>query len=229
MSLPTPGEKRRAVERMFDRIAPRYDGMNRLITLGIDRSWRRRTIAALELRGGERVLDLGCGTGDLALAAAALGALPVGLDVAAGMLALAGERGPALDWVRGEGEALPFAEATFGAVVSGFALRNLVDPARALAECARILRPGGRIAILEVDEPEPLLLRLGHRVYFHALVPWLGRWLADGDAYRYLPESVVYLPTERELAAILEAAGFAAVAKARFLGGAAQLVTARRR
>ena len=229
MSLPSPAEKRRAVERMFDRIASRYDGMNRLITFGIDRSWRRRAIAALELRGGERVLDLGCGTGDLARAAAERGAVPVGLDVAARMLALAARRGPALAWVRGEGEVLPFATAAFDAIVTGFALRNLVDPRRTLAECARILRAGGRLAILEVDEPDPGLLRLGHRAYFHGIVPWIGRCFADGDAYRYLPESVVYLPGAHELAAMLESSGFAEIAKTRFLGGAAQLVTARRR
>jgi demethylmenaquinone methyltransferase / 2-methoxy-6-polyprenyl-1,4-benzoquinol methylase len=229
MTLPAPAEKRRAVERMFDRIASRYDGMNRLITLGVDRSWRRRAIASLELRGGERVLDLGCGTGDLALAAAVLGGMPVGLDVAARMLALAARRGPALDWVRGEGEALPFATSAFDAVVTGFALRNLVDPRRTLEECARILRAGGRLAILEVDEPEPTILRLGHRAYFHGIVPWIGRWFSDGDAYCYLPESVAYLPDDRELAGMLDGAGFAEVAKNRLLGGAAQLVTARRR
>lgn len=228
MSLPAPGEKRAAVERMFDRIAPRYDAMNRLMTFGIDRGWRRQAIARLELRGGERVLDLGCGTGDLAAAVAGRGGRPLGLDPSGGMLDVARRRHPTLAWIRGEGERLPLADASLDAIVSGFALRNLADLAAAFAECARVLRRGGRLVLLEVDAPRGAWLGAGHRFYFRRMVPLLGRLFADRDAYAYLPDSVVYLPDERGLASLLETAGFAGVAKTSLLAGAAQLVVAHR-
>lgn len=214
---------------MFDRIALRYDRMNRLMTLGLDRSWRRRAVAALGLRPGERVLDLACGTGDLADEVRRAGALAIGIDVSAGMLRVASRRSVAPGaLVRGDALGLPFGGGSFDAVVSGFALRNFADAATALGECGRVLRPGGRLALLEVDTPSHLLLRAGHRLWFRGLIPALGRFLAEGDAYSYLPASVVYLPDERGLRTLLEAAGFEAARKTTFLGGAAQLVVARR-
>ncbi len=235
MTLPADGEKRAVVAAMFDRIAPRYDRLNRLLTFGVDRGWRRRTVAALGLRPGERVLDLACGSGDLAEAAAAAGARVIGLDFSAGMLRVARARQSALGpydactLVRGDALALPLAERTIDAVVSGFALRNFVDLGAALAESARVLRPGGRIALLEVDRPASALLRLGHAVYFRRVVPLLGALFADRDAYAYLPESAAYLPDEPVLLAMLRAAGFTTLRKRSLLGGAAQLVTGERR
>lgn len=228
MSLPAPSEKRAAVERMFDRIAPRYEAMNRLMTFGIDRGWRRRAIDLLDLRGGELVLDLGCGTGDLSRAVAERGARPLGLDPSQGMLEVARRSDPALGWIRGEGERLPLSAASVDAVVSGFALRNLANLSQAFAECARVVRRGGRMVLLEVDAPPGAWLRAGHRFYFRNVVPLLGRLFADRDAYAYLPDSVAYLPDDRGLAAMLEAAGFVGVEKVRLFAGAAQLVTARR-
>jgi demethylmenaquinone methyltransferase/2-methoxy-6-polyprenyl-1,4-benzoquinol methylase len=225
VTLPAGAAKRAVVEAMFDRIAPRYDAMNRLMTFGIDRAWRRRTIAALRLRPGDRALDLACGSGDLAAAAAEEGARVIALDFSAGMLRAARVRGvPSL--VRGDALALPLADGTVDAVVSGFALRNFVDLAAAFAECARVLRAGGRLALLEVDRPASALLRLGHAVYFRHVVPALGALLVDRAAYAYLPASTAYLPEAADLAAMLAAAGFEGVAKQAFLGGAAQLVTA---
>lgn len=228
MTLPAVAEKRAVVEAMFDRIAPRYDLMNRLMTFGIDRVWRRRAIAALALRPGDRVLDLGCGSGDLAVEAEAAGARVVGLDCSAGMLRTARGRGVRCGLVRGDALALPLADAAVDAVVSGFALRNFVDLPPAFAESARVLRPGRRIALLEVDRPASALLRFGHGVYFRRVVPLLGALLADRAAYAYLPKSTAYLPDEPTLFAMLAAAGFVGVQKHALLGGAAQLLTAER-
>jgi demethylmenaquinone methyltransferase/2-methoxy-6-polyprenyl-1,4-benzoquinol methylase len=213
---------------MFDRIAHRYDLMNRLMTLGIDRAWRRTTIAALQISPRDRLIDLACGTGDLALEGARAGARVIGFDLSAGMLREARERRIACVLVRGDALCLPLADACCDAVVSGFALRNFADVAIALAEAARVLKPDGRLALLEVDTPGSRFLRCGHRLYFHHVVPLLGRLLSDGDAYSYLPASVAYLPAERALREMLEAAGFRSIEKRRLSGGVAQLVTARR-
>ena len=228
MTLPAGAEKRAVVEAMFDRIAPRYDLMNRVMTFGVDRGWRRRAIAALGLRPGDRVLDLACGSGDLAAEASAAGARVVALDFSAGMLRAARARRLGCGLVRGDALALPLPTATLDAVVSGFALRNFVDIGAAFAEAARVLRAGGRLALLEVDRPASAFLRLGHDLYFRRVVPLLGALLAERAAYAYLPESTAYLPAAPALAALLTGAGFARIAKQSLLGGAAQLVVAER-
>jgi demethylmenaquinone methyltransferase/2-methoxy-6-polyprenyl-1,4-benzoquinol methylase len=213
---------------MFDRIAGRYDLMNRLMTFGADRGWRRVTVDAAGIAPGVRVLDLGCGTGDLCRDASVRGAEVVGLDPAARMIEIATGRAPDCRFVRAHGEALPFENGSFDAVVTGFALRNFSDVDAVLAECARVLRPGGRIAILEVDVPRSRLLRTGFDVYFRGVVPLLGRVVSDGTAYSYLAKSLAYLPDEERLAGSLQRAGFVYVTKRRLLGGAAQLVHARK-
>lgn len=228
MTLPAETEKRAVVEAMFDRISPRYDRMNRLMTFGIDRSWRSRAITALALRPGSRVLDLACGTGDLIQEIRHAGGEPVGVDISAGMLRHAAQREGPGGLVRADALALPFPESSCDAVVSGFALRNFVGLPAALAECARVLRPGGRFAFLEVDTPPNRLLRLGHRIYFHRIVPWMGRLLADAKAYAYLPASTSYLPADDELLGLLRTSGFDDVRKTRLLGGVAQLLTGER-
>jgi demethylmenaquinone methyltransferase / 2-methoxy-6-polyprenyl-1,4-benzoquinol methylase len=227
-ALPSPAEKRGHVERMFDRISGRYDWMNRLMTLGLDRSWRRAAVDALAIRPGDTVLDLGCGTGDLAEEARRRGARVIGVDISSGMLRHALARRISAVFTRADALRLPLADACCDAVVSGFALRNLTDVAVALHEAGRVLRPDGRLALLEVDTPANAALRLGHRLYFETVVPQLGRLLSDGDASAYLPESVAYLPSEPALFAMLREAGFRESRKRRFLGGSAQLVTALR-
>ncbi len=226
--LPAAEEKRAAVEAMFDRIAPRYDLMNRLMTFGIDRAWRRETIASLALGPRALLIDLACGTGDLALEAAGNGARAVGIDVSAGMLREARARGVPCSWVRADALSLPLREACCDAAVCGFALRNLTDVAAALREAARVLKPGGGLALLEVDTPSNALVRLGHSLYFHRFVPLLGRLLSDRAAYSYLPASVAYLPVEGVLREMLSSAGFVEIEKRRLSAGVAQLVTARR-
>jgi demethylmenaquinone methyltransferase / 2-methoxy-6-polyprenyl-1,4-benzoquinol methylase len=225
--LPEGDDKHRAVEAMFDRIAPRYDRLNRIISLGQDRRWRRQTVGALRLAPGATVLDLGCGTGDLCDVVTGAGYSPIGVDFSAGMLASAHTRAPL---ARADALALPVPDASADGVVSGFALRNFVDLDRFFRECARVLRPGGRLAALETAEPASPLLRAGHNLWFRRVVPFVGATLAhDAEAYDYLPRSAAYLPPPGDLLALVEAAGFAAVARRTFTAGAVQLITGTRR
>lgn len=224
-TLPQGEDKRAAVRAMFDRIAPRYDLLNRLLTGRLDQRWRRRALAAVAVGPGDRVLDLACGTGDLAVLARSRGARVVGADFAAQMLRRARQRGRGLRLVQADAEALPLASGTLDVVVCGFALRNFVGLAPVFAELARVLRPGGRFALLDVDRPDARLVRACHSAWFDRVVPWVGGLVSDRAAYRYLPESTTYLPDGPELAAQLARAGFARIGRERLLLGAAQLLT----
>jgi demethylmenaquinone methyltransferase/2-methoxy-6-polyprenyl-1,4-benzoquinol methylase len=224
-ALPRGSGKAAAVENMFDTIAPRYDLINRLMTFGMDRRWRRQTVAALALRAGDRVADLACGTGDLCDEIGRSGLMAIGFDVSAGMLAAAHTKAPL---VRADVIRLPLAEGSVAGATCGFALRNLTDLEAFLAELARVVRPGGRIALLEVAEPSNAALRFGHKLYFTGVVPRIGSALSDGAAYRYLPRSVAYLPPVAELLAAVERAGFADVTRRTMSGGVVQLIVGRR-
>ena len=235
--LPTGAEKVAAVDAMFDAIAPGYDVTNRVISLGLDVGWRRRTVRSLGLAKGGLVLDLACGTGDLCLESARQGLTAVGADRSHGMLHAARTRASGAPLVRGDGLALPFRAGALDGVVCGFALRNFAALAPVLAECARVLRPGGRVALLEVDAPSQPLLRLGHRIWFGKVVPFVGGLVAARSgtpraraaaAYRYLPASVAYLPSPPELLALISAAGFTSVERQPLSGGIAQLLTGTR-
>ncbi len=226
--IPAAPEKRAYVRAMFDRIAPRYDLMNRLLTGGLDQRWRRAALEAARVGPGDRVLDLACGTGDLAELARARGAAVVGIDFSREMLRAAARRCPGAPLVQADALALPFADASASVVTCGFALRNFVSLSAVLRECARVLAPGGRLALLEVDRPERWLVRTGHSLYFDRVVPRIGALLSDRAAYRYLPDSTRYLPPEAELLALIERAGFASAQKRRLLLGSAQLVVAER-
>lgn len=224
-ALPTGEEKTARVRAMFDAIAPRYDLVNRLITFGLDQPWRRRTVRALGLPSGSRVLDLACGTGTLGELARRAGHRVVGVDMSAGMLDDQAHPGPR---AQADAAALPLRSSSFDGVVCGFALRNFTDLAASVAEAARVVRPGGRVAFLEVSEPERSGLRAGHALWFRAIVPLIGAACSDRAAYRYLPASVAYLPPERALRALLRDAGFSAVGRRALAGGAAQILTATR-
>jgi len=210
---------------MFDTIAPRYDLVNRVMTFGLDQRWRRSTVTALALAEGALVLDLACGTGDLSRAAQRLGYRVVGADLSAGMLAA---NGAATPLVEADGSRMPFATAAFDGLVCGYALRNFTDLAATLAECARVLRPGGRLAVLEVDAPTSPLWRAGFDLWFTKAVPLLGGVFSDREAYRYLPESVAYLPPTPVLRRMLLEAGFSGVGIRPLAGGLSQLVVATR-
>jgi demethylmenaquinone methyltransferase/2-methoxy-6-polyprenyl-1,4-benzoquinol methylase len=224
--LPPPVEKRAFVGQMFDAIAPRYDLMNRLMTLGLDRLWRKRTLTALGISPGYVVVDLGCGTGDLSAGARALGARPVGVDLSAGMLAAARRRGDAPILLRADATRLPLADASCDGAVSGFALRNFVSIEAVLDDCARVMKPGGRIALLEIDRPESGAFAAIFDIYFRRVMPALGALVSRGYAYRYLASSTVYLPPWSELRSMLERAGFREIVKRSMTAGTVQLVTA---
>jgi len=208
LALPDAGDKAAVVRAMFDRIAPRYDRLNSVLTMRLDRGWRRATLAAARIGPGDRVVDVACGTGDL-------------VEIAA--------RGLGARLVRGDALALPLPDASADALTCAFALRNFVAIPPFLAEAARVLRPGGRLAVLEVATPRTRLLQAAHHAYFHRAVPWLGALLAERDAYAYLPASTAYLPPAEALLSAIRAAGFATVER-RLLGlGAVQLLSAERR
>jgi len=228
VELPRGAEKRRLVEQMFDRIAPRYDLLNSIISLGAHRRWKRAAVAALELGASARVLDLGCGTGDLLFELARVGARGAGVDVSTSMLGAARRRGAPGALLRASADALPVAAASCDGVVCGFALRNFVSIDPVLREAARVLRSGAVIALLEVDQPHWRAVAALHRLYFARMVPLCGRLLSDAAAYRYLPASTAYLPDHAILRELLERAGFAEVRRRRLFLGAAQLVVARR-
>jgi demethylmenaquinone methyltransferase/2-methoxy-6-polyprenyl-1,4-benzoquinol methylase len=211
------------VRAMFDRIAPVYDAMNRAMTLGLDQRWRRATVAAV-VAPGDRVLDACCVTGDLALAAARAGGRVTGLDFSERMLDRARRKSTAVEWVLGDVTALPFADAGFDAATVGFGVRNLQDLERGLGELRRVLRPGGRLGILEITRPRGLLAPF-YRLWFDRLVPLLGKLLPGGSAYTYLPASVRRFPGCDELAELLRVAGFSDVDYRLFAGGIIALHT----
>jgi demethylmenaquinone methyltransferase / 2-methoxy-6-polyprenyl-1,4-benzoquinol methylase len=212
-----------SVRAMFDRIAPVYDAMNRTMTVGLDRRWRRIT-AETVVRPGDSVLDACCGTGDLAIACARAGGRVTGLDFSPAMLARARRKAPELEWVEADVLALPFADESFDATTVGFGVRNVEDLERALSELRRVLRPGGRVAVLEITRPRGLLAPF-YRLWFDGIVPRLGRLLPGGAAYTYLPASVRRFPAPGELAALLTAAGFDEVRYRLFAGGIVALHT----
>jgi demethylmenaquinone methyltransferase / 2-methoxy-6-polyprenyl-1,4-benzoquinol methylase len=214
-----------AVRRMFDRIAPVYDAMNRTMTAGLDRRWRRITAEAV-VRPGDVVLDACCGTGDLAIAGARAGGHVTGLDFSERMLERARRKAPQLEWVSGDLLALPFADESFDAATVGFGVRNVDDLALALGELRRVLRPGGRLGILEITRPRGLLAPF-YRLWFDGVVPLLGKLLPGGSAYTYLPASVRRFPAPEELARLIGAAGFGDVTYRTFAGGIVALHVAK--
>jgi demethylmenaquinone methyltransferase / 2-methoxy-6-polyprenyl-1,4-benzoquinol methylase len=226
MADPTPDRSVRPeqdparIAAMFDAIAARYDALNRLLSAGFDRRWRRRAVDALALTGGETVLDVCTGTADLAIALA--GAVPgrirvIGVDFAAEMLRLGrrklgARKLGAVTLVRGDATRLPIGCGSVDDVTVAFGIRNIQDPARACRELRRVLRPGGRLAILEFGIPRTPVLGCVYLWYFRRALPWIGRMASrHGSAYAYLPQSVDQFPPPEVFAAALEAAGFADV------------------
>ena len=206
-----------AVRTMFDRIAPVYDAMNRVMTAGLDVRWRRLTAAA-SVRPGDRVLDAACGTGDLAISDRKAGAGKVtGIDFSERMLERARRKDTSIEWLQGDLLALPFADGTFDAATVGFGVRNVADLELALRELRRVLRPGGRLGILEITQPRGFL-RPFFSLWFDRIVPLIGKALPGGSAYTYLPASVKRFPDAETLVELLERCGFGDV-RVRLLAG----------
>jgi demethylmenaquinone methyltransferase/2-methoxy-6-polyprenyl-1,4-benzoquinol methylase len=225
-SLPTGETKAKAVKDMFDAIAPRYDLVNRIMTFRLDVRWRRVTVKSLQLPPGSLVCDLASGTGDLCRELASQQHVPLSFDFSFGMLASDTSGSPR---TQADALCLPIRTCSTDGVTCGFALRNFVDLAPFFVELARITKPGGRIALLDVSTPPNRLVRLGNSLYFGRVVPLIGRLLSDGAAYRYLPRSVSYLPSPERLVDLLTIAGFSNVVHRQLTGGLTQLITATRR
>jgi demethylmenaquinone methyltransferase/2-methoxy-6-polyprenyl-1,4-benzoquinol methylase len=223
--LPRGEQKAAAVRQMFDTIAPRYDLVNRIMTFRLDVRWRRKAVAELGLPIGSTIADLASGTGDLCIDLARAGYRPLSFDFSLGMLAADRSGAPR---VQADALRLPLAAAAVDGATSGFALRNFVDLPAFFAELGRAVRPGGRVALLDVGTPHSALLRAGHGLYFGRIVPRIGGLFSSPSAYRYLPRSVAYLPPTEEILASLRAAGFADAGQRRFSGGIAQLFAATR-
>ena len=210
------------VRAMFDRIARVYDPMNRVMTVGLDRRWRERAADLARLAPGDRALDVATGTGDLALALServAPGGEVVGCDFSEEMLALARSKAPGVTFERANALELPYPDDSFDAATVGFGVRNFSDLDQGLAELARVVRPGGRVVILEITAPRRPPLSWFYRLWFDRLVPQLGRFSRNADAYTYLPSSVRRFPPPEELAARMARAGMERVGYVVTAGG----------
>lgn len=215
----SPTNRSREVEAMFDTISPRYDLLNRILTFGLDVRWRKGMIRAMDLPSDATVADLACGTGDLCRELMKADLHAIGVDFSAGMLANARTDAPL---VQGDIQTIPLATASVDAATCAFALRNVDDISMVFTEMARIVKPSGRIGIMEVSTPSNRLLATGHAFWFQRMVPLIGGLLSDRAAYSYLPRSVSFLPSTPELVSMLESAGFTNVTTKQLGGGAAQ-------
>ena len=223
--LPKGAEKVEAVREMFDAIAPRYDFVNRLMTFRLDTRWRKKTVSALNLPKGSRVLDLASGTGDLCIELKQNGYQPISMDLSFGMLSADRSGAPRtqVDILK-----LPIPNTCVDGITCGFALRNLENLQMFFIELARVTRHGGRIALLDVSVPTNRLIRFGNSIYFGRIVPIIGGLFSNRAAYRYLPRSVAYLPEPDQLVAMLKQSGFADAKHTQLSGGLTQLLVATR-
>jgi demethylmenaquinone methyltransferase / 2-methoxy-6-polyprenyl-1,4-benzoquinol methylase len=223
--LPVGAEKVATVRSMFDRIAQNYDRTNKVMTFGLDIAWRKRSMRYLSLGPNSLIADIACGTGDYLRLLEAKGHNAIGVDLSMGMLENARTESP---MIQADATALPFADASLDGITSGFSLRNFADLNALYAELARVVRPGGRILLLDAYRPTNPVLRFGHNIYFSRVVPRIGALLSDADAYRYLPQSLGYLPEPEQMITDIEAAGFRAVQRRVFSGEIVHLFSATR-
>jgi demethylmenaquinone methyltransferase / 2-methoxy-6-polyprenyl-1,4-benzoquinol methylase len=195
------------VEAMFDRIASIYDLLNSVMTAGMHQRWRERAVDVARVGPGSRTLDVATGTGDLAIALAERGAAVVGIDFAEKMLEIARRKAPGIEFRTGNALALDFPDDEFDAATVGFGARNFDDLQQGLSEMARVVKPGGRVVVLEITTPQKPPLSFFFRLWFDSVVPLIGRLAGDPEAYEYLPNSVKRFPGPRDLGAQMAAAG----------------------
>ena len=209
--------KRQQVERMFDNISPYYDVLNRVLSLGIDRQWRKKAVALLPKRLGPHVMDMATGTADLAVEIVRQrpDARVTGIDVSTDMLSRGQTKlrklglDMAIELVRGASERIDYPDDTFDAATVAFGVRNFEDTVGGLTEMRRVIRPGGRLIVLEFSRIRTFPIKLAFNLYFGRVLPWIGRvWSSDPRAYSYLYESVQAFPDGKEFARLLESAGF---------------------
>jgi demethylmenaquinone methyltransferase/2-methoxy-6-polyprenyl-1,4-benzoquinol methylase len=224
---PERGEK---VRQLFDHIASRYDLINDIQSFGLHRHWKRELVRMAKVQHGERTLDLCTGTGDLAIRLKSEGADVIGSDFSAGMLAQAKKRAPGLEWVEADALHLPFATATFDLVTIGYGLRNLPDFQAGIREMGRVLKPGGRLLILEFGKPSNKLWRKIYFTYLQLFIPLLGLSLCGNrKAYAYILESLNHYPEQHEMEKLLMEQNFADVQTRNFMGGVMAIQTGRKR
>lgn len=224
-TLPQGEHKVAAVRQMFDAIAPRYDLVNRVMTFRLDVHWRHRAVRALALPPSSTVIDLASGTGDLCIDLRRAGHVPLSFDLSFGMLAADRSGAPR---VQADILRLPLRDRSVDGATCGFALRNLVELPAFFAELGRVVRRGGRIALLDVGVPRNSVIRWGNNLYFGKVVPKIGALLSDGAAYRYLPKSVAYLPAPEQMLAALASAGFTDAEHHLLSGGITQMLVGTR-
>ena len=213
--------KKEKVQQMFDNIAPTYDKLNHIMSLSVDKLWRRHALKEIVDGTPQRILDVACGTGDSTISiarAAAEGTKVTGADISEGMMALVMEKarkagvGNRIDLQVADGEALPYGEGTFDRVTCAFGIRNFEHKEKGLAEFRRVLKPGGKAVILELSVPQNRVIRWVYDLYFLHILPWVGGSISgDKAAYRYLPASVHNFPAPNDFCAMMEAAGFRSV------------------
>ncbi len=219
---------------MFDRIADRYDLVNRVLSLGIDVRWRQKAVSALELSEGARVLDVATGTGNVALVLGRAGCQVVGIDPSERMLAIAREKSQkaglesSIELELGSAEHLPYADQTFDGCVIAFGIRNVPDRARGLAEMCRVTRPGGRVVVLELGEPRGAAMGRLARFHVHSVVPFVGGLFSGSREYAYLQRSIAAFPPPEEFAEMIAGAGLEVERVTPLTFGVANLFVAQR-
>jgi len=219
-SLPMGQEKATTVQNMFDKIAPRYDFVNRVMTFRLDVRWRKKTVKSLSLPPNSVVIDLACGTGDFCDELEKEGLNPLGFDFSMGMLNASRSTSPL---AQADVLQLPIHSGVIDGATCGFALRNLTELPAFFQEVSRVLKKGGRVGFLDVAEPENRFLNWGHHLYFDRIVPKVGGFFSDKAAYSYLPKSFAYLPPHQEISEMLKNAGFRNVKRQLFAPGSVQL------
>ena len=230
--------KKEKVQQMFDNIAPTYDKLNHIMSLNVDKLWRRHALKEIVDGTPQRILDVACGTGDSTISiarAAAEGTKVTGADISERMMALVTEKAEKagvldrIDLQVADGEALPYEEGTFDRVTCAFGIRNFEHKEKGLEEFRRVLRPGGRGVILELSVPQNKVLRWAYDLYFLHILPWVGGKVSgDKAAYKYLPASVHNFPAPKEFCRMMEEAGFRSVRFRTFTFGLCRMFTGER-